>query len=123
MQDSVSVAIADSLYQLAHESLDDILSKSHSLGYSLHVFLKIKVQILKDKVKLASLSLLIAMVFVDNVVESDNVGVGHLLQEGNLTNGRARNSFIFNLQANLLQGDQSIVVVLVASFVDNTIGT
>lgn len=58
---------------------------------------------------------------VHNVEELHNVGVAHLLQQRDLSDGGARNTLILGLQSYLLQGDDLSVVGKIASLVDDTI--
>lgn len=98
VQHAVAVAVADALAQLAHEFLDHHVAEAHAaevgtraLGESLaapavadgegfHVFLQVEVEELHDEVQLVAVG-------VHDVEEADDVGVVHLLQEGDLADG------------------------------------
>lgn len=61
---------------------------------------------------------------VYDVEKADNVGVIHLLEKRDLSNGGGRDALVFSLETDLLQGDNSIVLGgEIASFVDNTVGS
>lgn len=131
MQDTVAVAVSDSFHQLGHKLLDHGISQAHVFPHrstvwkglsastfahwkSLHVFLKVEIQEFENEVKLVTIG-------VHNVEEADDVGVVHLLEQRNLTNSCARDTFIFRFQANLLQGNNTAGVGEFAGFVDNTV--
>ena len=60
---------------------------------------------------------------MDNVEQSHNVGITHLLEEGNLADGGGGNALILGLKTNLLERDNSAIVGKVSRLVDNTVGT
>lgn len=107
VQDAVAVAVANAFHQLSHELLDHGIAQSHVLAQrrtfrqslptstlahrkSLHVFLQVKVEELEDEVELVAVG-------VHDVQQSDNVGVIHLLQQGDLPDSSAGNTFILGL--------------------------
>lgn len=59
---------------------------------------------------------------VHNVEQADNVGIPHLLEEGDLADGGAGDSFILSLEADLLEGDDATIVGEVSGLVDDTVG-
>jgi len=82
---------------------------------SLHVLLQIHVQVLEDEVKLVAVG-------VDNVEEAHDVGVVHFLEKRDLTDGSGRDTFIFGFEADLLEGDNTLIgSAQVEGFVDNTV--
>lgn len=131
----MAVAVSDALAKLAHELLDDILAQSQVVqagactfgqgltptsiadGKSLHVLLQIKVEELEDKVQLMAL----VAVGVDNVEETHNVGVAHLLEQGDFADGGGGNTLIFGFEADLFERNNAPVVEQVAGLVDDTI--
>ena len=58
---------------------------------------------------------------MDDVEQLDDVGILHFLEEGDLADGRARNTLILSLQTDFLQGDNSVGVAEFAGLVDNTV--
>lgn len=133
MEDPVAVAVTDPFHQLGHELLDHCISQTQVLAHrravgkgfatstltdrkSLHVFLQIKVEEFEDEIEFVTIGM-------DDIEELDDVGVVHLLQQGDLPNGGAGDAFILGLQANLLQGDDPIGMGELASLVNNTVGT
>jgi hypothetical protein len=134
MENAVAVAIADACTQLAHELLDHSGAQTHVLqlcagafgeglaaaavgdGQSLHVLFQVEIEELKDQVQLVTLG-------VDYVIEPDDGGVTHFLEERDLANGGGRHTLIFGFEADLLQGDNAPAIVKVAGFVDDAIGT
>jgi hypothetical protein len=59
---------------------------------------------------------------VDDIEEANNVGVAHLFEEGDLANSCGRHAFIFSFQADLLEGDDTLVGCCeVARFVDHAV--
>lgn len=58
---------------------------------------------------------------VDNVEETQDVVVFHLLEERDLANGGAGDAFIFGFEADLLEGDDFAAIGEVAGFVDDTV--
>lgn len=134
MQDPVGVAVADALAQLHHELLDHLVVHAQRLpgqprplgqrlapatladGQRLHVLLQVEVEELKDQIQLVAVG-------VDNVEQADNVGVVHLLEEGDLANGRGWHALILGFEADLLQRDDSLVFGgEVPRLVDDSVG-
>lgn len=60
---------------------------------------------------------------MDDVEQSNNVGISHLLQERDFADGSTGDAFILSFEADLLQGDNSTAIGKVPSFVDDTVGT
>jgi hypothetical protein len=58
---------------------------------------------------------------VDNIEQADNVGVSQFLEEGYFADGSAGNTFVFGLEANLLEGDDAAAVGKVSRLVDDTV--
>lgn len=134
VKNAVSVAVSDTLAQLAHELLDHLISKSETsklwsgalwewLSTSsftdwqgLHVLLQVEVEELKNEVKLVAIG-------VDDVKKADDVWVVHLLEKGNLTDGGGWNTLILSLKADLLESDNASVVEEIAGLVNNSVGT
>lgn len=134
VKNTMAVAVTDTLAQLAHELLDHLITKTktaevwtrafwESLAAAtitdwqcLHVFLEIKVEELEDEVELVAVG-------VDNVEETDNVWVVHLLEEGNLADGGGWDTLIFGLETDLLESDNASVVEEIAGLVDDTVGS
>lgn len=114
VEDTMAVAVADALTQLAHELLDNSIAHSQPVQLSagalrqslatssirdregFHVFLQIQVEELEHEVELVAIG-------VDNVEELNDVGVTHLLQQGDLADGGGGNAFILGLETDLLQ--------------------
>lgn len=133
MQNTMAVAITNSFHQLGHELLDHSISESHVLAQrrtfgqrlstsaladrkSLHVLLKIEIKKFKNKIEFVAIGM-------DNVQESYNIRVAHLLEKGDLTNGSARNTFIFRFKSDLLQGNNTVGVGEFTGLVDDTVGS
>lgn len=61
---------------------------------------------------------------VYDVQQADNVGVVHLLEQGDLANGGRGDALIFGFEADLLEGDDALVLGgEVARLVDNSISS
>jgi hypothetical protein len=58
-----------------------------------------------------------------DVEELDDVGVIHFLEQGYLANSSAGNAFVFGLESDLLQGDDTVRVGELAGLVDDTVGS
>lgn len=58
---------------------------------------------------------------MDNIQESDNSGIGHLLQERNLADGGRWDAFVFGFQSDLLEGDDAVGVGEIFGFVDDAV--
>lgn len=134
MQHAVRVAVADALAEMEHELLDDDVAQAQTgelcraaLGQGLsataiahrqclHVLLEIKINELAHEVELVAVG-------VDDVVEAHDVGMLHFLEKRNFADGRAGNTLIFGLEADLLQGYQTAAVGEIAGLVDHTIGS
>lgn len=134
VEDTVTVAVADTLAQLAHELLDDCVAKTQAVeigtstlgkglaattvsdGERLHVLLQVAVEELEDEVQLVTVGM-------DNVEQAHNVGIAHLLEEGNLADGGRGNALILGFKTDLLECDDSATVGKVARLVDDTVGT
>jgi hypothetical protein len=132
VQNSVAMAVSDSFNKLGHELFDHGITQAQGctglepIGQglpsptvtdrqSLHVFLKVEIEEFEDKVELVAIG-------VNNVQQLNNVGVLHLLQEGDLANCSAGNALIFGFEANLLQGNDTIGVIEFTGLVDHTVG-
>lgn len=132
MQDTVAVAVTDALNKLCHEFLDHRFSQSNPVYIqagavweclapstfahrkSFHVFLEVEVEEFEDEVELVA-------VRVNNVQQPYDVGIIHLLEQGDLADRCAGHSLIFGLESYLLQGDDSVGVGEFAGFVHHTI--
>ena len=68
----------------------------------LHILLQVQVQVLEHEVQLMTVG-------VHNVEQTDDVGVDHLFQEGNLADGGGGYAFVFGFETDLLQGDDALV--------------
>lgn len=60
---------------------------------------------------------------MDDVEQTNNVGISHLLQERDFADGGTGDALIFSFEADFLQGDNSAAIGKVSSFVDDTVGT
>ena len=58
---------------------------------------------------------------VDDVEQLDDVGVAHLLQQGDLTDGGTRDTLIFSFKADLLQRYYATAVGKVPGLVDDAV--
>lgn len=134
VENTMAVAVSDTFAQLAHELLhhriaetqpSQVRPRAHGQRLAsatiadrerLHVFLEIKVEELKHQVELVAIC-------VDYVEESDNVRVVHLLEERDLADGSAGDSFIFCLETDLLERDDTIAVEEVLGLVDDAVGS
>jgi len=133
MQDTVTVAVSDSFHELGHELFDHGISQAHVFphcstvwkglsastfahGEGLHVLLEVEIQKFKDEIELVAIGM-------HNVKKADDVGVVHFLEQRNLTDGCARDTFIFGFQTNLLQGNNTAGVGEFAGFVDDTVSS
>jgi hypothetical protein len=131
VQDTVAMAVTNTLNQLSHELLHHGVAQTQvgaqhrairqglatttlANRQSLHVFLQVTVEKLKDKVKLVAVG-------VNNVQQLDDVGILHLLEERDLANGSAGDALIFGLETDLFQSDDTVGVVQFASLVDDTV--
>ena len=133
MQHPVAVTVPYPLHELQRELLDHRLTQPHPLergrtpirqllapaavahGQSLHVLLQVEIQELKDQVELVAVG-------VDDVEQPHDVGILHLLQQGDLADGGAGDALVLGLEADLLEGDDAARVLQVARFVDDAIG-
>jgi hypothetical protein len=60
---------------------------------------------------------------VDNVEQLDNVGILHFFEEGDFADGGRGNAFVFGLEADLLEGNDLLILGgEIAGFVDDSIG-
>lgn len=131
VQDAVAMAVANTLNQLSHELLhhgvaqtqvgiqhraiwQSLTTTTLTDRQSLHVFLQVTVEELKNKVEFVAIS-------VDDVQQLHDVGVLHLLEEGDLTDGRAGDTLIFGLETDLFQSDDTVGGVQFAGLVDDTV--
>ena len=129
----MAVAVANSLDKLGHEFLDHSITKAqvctHSRsirkGFStatftnrkgLHVFLEIEIEEFENQVELVAIGM-------NDVEKAHNIGVIHLLEKGNLADCGTGNTLIFGIQADLLQGDDTVGMVELTGLVDNTVGS
>lgn len=135
VQNAVSVAVAHTLAQLHHKLLDHVrvhaqflacqpralwqrLSSSTLTDWQrLHVLLQIQVEEFEDEVELVAVG-------VYDVEQADDVGVAHLLEQRDLTDGGRWNALIFCFETDLLERDDALVLCCeVAGFVDNSVGS
>jgi hypothetical protein len=104
----MGVAVSNALHQLSHELLHHVGSQSEILQggprafrkrltpstlvhrQRLHVLLEIEIKEFEDKVELVTVGMY-------DVEEADNVGVVHLLQEGDFPDSGAGDALIFGL--------------------------
>lgn len=121
VEHAVRVAELDAVAELAHELLDDggaqaqvrqlptsalgqrLASATIGYGQGLHVLLEVEIEEFEDEVQLVAIG-------VDDVEQADDVGISHLLEQGDLSDGRGRDALVLSLEANFLQGDDSVVV-------------
>jgi hypothetical protein len=121
MQDAVGMAVAHALAQVHHELLhhhvvhDQRLSSQPRAvwqrlapatvadGQRLHVLLQIAVEELKHQVQLVAIGM-------HDVEQAHDVGVVHLLKQRDLADGRRWDALIFGLEADLLEGDDALVL-------------
>lgn len=119
VQNTVTVAVTDTLNQLSHKLLNHSVAQAEihhgaigqslaastlAHGKSLHVFLQIEIQEFKDQVQLVAIG-------VDDVVQLDNVGVAHFLEERDFTDGGTGNTLIFGFETDLLESNDTVGVV------------
>lgn len=134
VEDSVAVAVAHTFDQLCHEFFDHIFPQPKSLhiqgrafgeslatatirhGQSLHVFLEIEVEELEHEIELVA-------VRVDNIEQTNNVGVVHFFEERDLADGSARDTLIFGLETDLFESNDSAAICQISRLVNNTVGT
>lgn len=131
VQNAVAMAVTNTLNQLGHELLHHGLAQTQvgiqhrAIGQgltpttladwqSLHVFLQVAVEELKDKVEFVAIG-------VDNVQQLHDVGVLHLLEEGDLADGGAGDTLILGFETDLFQSDDTVGGVQFASLVDDTV--
>lgn len=125
------MAVAHSLDQLSHEFLyhRSVQTNAHLRsvrqsfttaafinGQGIHVPLQIKIQQLHDEVKLLAID-------VNDIEQADHVRVFHFLEKGNLADRGAGDALIFSLESDLLQGNDTVWVVQLASFVDDAVSS
>lgn len=115
MKDAMSVTVAYAVGKLSHELFNDLGIKRDTLWDCFHVLLEIHVEVLKDKVKFVALG-------VDDIEETHDVGIIHLLEEGDFANGSGRDPFIFLFETDLFEGDYTASVTKITSLVHNSIG-
>lgn len=60
---------------------------------------------------------------MNNVEQSNDVGVAHLLEERDLPDGGAGDALIVGFEADLLEGDNAAVVGEIAGLVNDTVST
>ena len=131
MQDTVAVAVPNSLHNLSHEFLDHGFSQTHIRSHcsavrkglstptfadrkSFHVFFKIEVQEFENKVEFVAIGM-------HDVEQADDVGILHFFEQGNLTNGCTGDTFILCFETDLLQGDDTAGMNELAGFVNDTV--
>lgn len=82
----------------------------------LHIFLEVQVHELEDEVEFVAIC-------VNNVEQSHDIRVVHLLQQADFANGSGRDAFIFGFETDLLEGDDALVGRgQVAGLVNDAIG-
>lgn len=131
VQNTVAVAVADTLNQLSHKLLDhgvaqtkihhgaigkSLAASTLAHGERLHVFLQVKIQEFKDQVQLVAVG-------VDDVVQLNDVGVAHFFKERDFTNGGTGDTLIFGFETDLLEGNNAVGVIQLTGLVDDTVGT
>lgn len=134
VEHTVAVAVADALAQLAHELSDDSIAQAQPAqrgagslwqglaatavgnGQRLHVLLEIQVEELKDEVQLVAVG-------VDNVEETHDVGVAHLLEQRDLADGGRRNTLVLGLEPDLLERNNATIVEEIARLVNHSVGS
>lgn len=132
VEDAVGVAVADAVAKLPHELLDHGLAEAETTqglgaalgqslaaaavgdGESLHVLLQVEVEELEDEVELVAVG-------VDNVEEAHDVGVAHLLEEGDFADGGGGDALVLGLEADLLQRHNATAIEEVSGLVDDTV--
>ena len=132
VQHTVAMAVAHTRAQLAHELLDHGLSQpqpvqlsSGAFGQRLapaaladrqrfHVLLEVEVEEFEDEIELVAVGM-------DDIKETHDGRVPHLFEQRDLSDGGRRDTLIFGLEANLLQGNNAAAIVEVAGFVNNAI--
>ena len=97
VQDSVFVAVVDSIEQLVEKAFDCCRVKA-LVSRGIEQLLQVLVQVLKHKGQLS--------VCVNDVTKFDDVRVLKLLEESDFSDGCRRNAFILRFQSDLLQSDQ-----------------
>lgn len=133
MENTVGVTVLDALAELHHELANNTVSHAQvhqvhrcalgkslatttvSDGKGLHVLLEVEVEELKDEVKLVAIG-------VNDVKETDDVGVFQFFEEGDFADGGAGDAFILGFESNLLQGNDAAMIAQVSGFIDNSIG-
>lgn len=125
------MAVAESLDQLAHEFLHhrSVQTNAHLRSIrqgstttalmdrqGIHVPLQIKIQELHDEVKLVAVD-------INDVKQADNVRVFHFFEKGDLPDRGTRDALILGLEPDLLQSNDAVWVVQLASFVDDAVSS
>lgn len=127
------VAVPDAIAQLHHKLANDTFTETmvrevrrrtlrESFASSavahrqrLHILFQIHIEELKDEVELVAVGM-------NDVEESYDVGVAHLLEQGDFPNGGAGNTLIFGFETNLLERYYASPVLEISSLVDDTVG-
>lgn len=128
----MGVAEPNAMAELAHELLDNVRSQSQlcelpactlrqcaspaTIGHrqSFHVLLEVEIEEFEDEVEFVTIRM-------DNVEQSNDVGVSHLLEKRDLSDGGGRDTLIFGFEADLLEGNNAIVVGKVSGLVNDAV--
>mmetsp|Transcript_12514 Transcript_12514/g.24006 ORF Transcript_12514/g.24006 Transcript_12514/m.24006 type:complete len:289 (+) Transcript_12514:217-1083(+) len=110
MHDTSSVTKGKSTCHLEKIRLDQCRGHHSRTGF--HVLFQVLIEEFKHQVELA--------VFLNTVLQVDNVAVSQFAQQTNFTKSRGRNSFVFDFQTNTLEGD-NLVRVAITGLVDDSV--
>jgi len=81
----------------------------------LHVLFQVEIQILKHQVQFVAIG-------VYDIQQAHDVGVTHLLEQGDFADGGGGNAFVFGFETDLLEGDDALVGGgEIAGFVDDAV--
>ncbi len=111
VNDAVAVAEVETFEELSHENLE--LTSEEGL-LAVESLLEILVDVLEDEEELGAVA--------DNVEEVDDVAVVNFLEDGDLTEGGLRNTFVAAVEAHLLEGD-NLAGLTIDGAIDDTICT
>jgi hypothetical protein len=112
VKNTVRVAESDSTEHLVQERLHLHRGKASGGLVLVHVLLEVMLKELEHKMQF--------LLAVNNILQSDDVLVLKLLQQGNFANGCGWNTFIFGVKADFLESNH-LLAYAVASLVHNTI--
>lgn len=132
MNNPMTMTIAQSLTQMSHKLLNNrfiqtdrstalrepiwqrLAASTVTNRQSVHIFLQIEVHEFHNEVEIVTFG-------IDDVVQANDAGILHFLEQGNFADGGAGNALVCIFEADLFQRDDSVRMIEFARFVDDAI--